>query len=198
MFVQRFEHVKGGRTALIRLLVEKAERGNFVLVLWQIVSKLLDRHAGLRFGLLGKPREGYRIGVGMVDDLLALAAGIFDFVTWLRRVEWRTRLRDLLGTGGGNFFGQQGVFVAADALRLGGGWRGLDDSVRVERADQPLAQLANRNALALLCDPGLRLGVQVLGQSDQTVAQTQHSVVVVAVHCDALQPIFQRHAGLLL
>lgn len=79
------------------------------------------------------------IEIDVVDDLLALAAGVFDFVTQFRFVERRAGSRDAHQAGGFDFFGQQGVFAARDALGLGGGQRGLHDGIEVERGDQALA-----------------------------------------------------------
>jgi hypothetical protein len=55
--VQVFDHVEGQRAALVGLLVEEVQRGDLVLVLFQVVGKFLDHGLGLRFGLLGKAGE---------------------------------------------------------------------------------------------------------------------------------------------
>jgi hypothetical protein len=99
--VQGFDHVEGERAALVGLLVEEAEAAIRPCAA-QIVGKGLYRRPRLRFGLLGKAREADLVEVDVVDELLALAAGVFDLVAQLRAGRtgrrrrpraWRGRLR---------------------------------------------------------------------------------------------------------
>ena len=173
--------------ALVGLLVEEVQRGDFVLVLFQVVGKGLNDRFGLRFGLFAEAGESHLIQVDVVDDLLTLAAGVFDFVAQFRFVEGRAGGGHALGTGGFNLFRQQGIFAAGDALGLGGGQRGLHDRIGVQRGNQALAQFSHGNATAGLLDARLRLVVQLLGQAHQAVGEREHSVVVAAAHRHALQ-----------
>ena len=75
--MQVFQHVEGECAALVRLLVEKTEGGNLVLVLLDVIGKGLNHRFGLRFSLLTKTAEGDLIEVDVVDELLTLAAGGF-------------------------------------------------------------------------------------------------------------------------
>lgn len=49
--MQVFEHIEGQRAALVGLLVEKTEGGDFILVLCDVIGKGLDHRLGLRLGL---------------------------------------------------------------------------------------------------------------------------------------------------
>ena len=114
----------------------------------------------------------------MVDELLALAAGVLDLVTQLGFVEGRAGGGHALGAGGGDLVRQQGVFRAGDAFGLGGGERGGHDGIGVERGDQPLAQLRDRDAAGDLVDARLGLVVELLGQAHQAVGEREQGVVV--------------------
>jgi len=101
--VQIFNHVEGQRTTLVGLLVEKVEGSNLVFVLFQVVGKFLDDCLRLCFGLLAETGEEDFIEVDVVDDLLAFATGVFDFVAQFRFVERRTGCGDALGASGLDF-----------------------------------------------------------------------------------------------
>ncbi|MEZ5627476.1 MAG: hypothetical protein R3E34_08125 [Rhodocyclaceae bacterium] len=136
--MQCFDHLEGEGTSLVGLLVEEAEGGDLVLVLGQVggegVMMVLLASA---FAWAAKPLEMDGVGVDVVDDLLALAAGGFDGVAQFGGVEGRAGGGDALLAGFGEFGVGEAGFIAA--MRAGGGQGGGDDGVRIDGGDEPLA-----------------------------------------------------------
>ena len=85
--MQLFEHVKGQRAALVGLLVEESDRGDFVFVLLDVIGKALNHGLGRAFCLLAEAAEGDLVEVDVVDELLALATGVFDLVAQFRTIK---------------------------------------------------------------------------------------------------------------
>ena len=132
----------------------------------------------------------------MVDDLLAFATGRFDFITQLRFVEGLAGFQQTLGAGFVQFLLGQVIFAAADAFGLGVGNGGISNTIRIERVNEHLAQCAHTQAAGLLFDACLRFGVELLGQSHQTIGQTQYGFFITGAHGNAGEQVFERHAGL--
>ena len=85
--VQLFEHFQRERAALVVLLVEEAQGGDFVFVLGDGVGKALNHGLGRAFCLLAEAAEGDLVEVDVVDELLALATGVFDLVAQFRTIK---------------------------------------------------------------------------------------------------------------
>jgi hypothetical protein len=160
------------------------------LCCFDVVGKACDHLVGLRFGLLAEAGEGDLVEVDVVDELLALAAGGFDLVAQFGLVEGRA--------GGGHAQARAAAISSAAAcLRRvmpwpGGGQRGFDDGVRVERGIRPLPSSPTGMPPLRLFDAGLGLVVELLGQAHQAVGQREHGVVVAVAHGHALQQVLER------
>ena len=165
MFAQLFQHVKGQRTALVGLLIEKAKGSNFVFVLCDVAGKASYGGLCLRFRLLVKTRKDDLIQVDMVNDLLTVTAGVFYFFSQFWFIKWCASSSYALSARGLYFFGEQGIFTTGNTFGFCCCQRHGSNGIRVKCDDQTFTQFANGYATRGFFYAGLCFVVQLFGQT---------------------------------